>query len=63
MSESSRQERPTMADKGTEWSSRAGFILCNDLEVAAGIIAREPVPVGGIAAKEKAPKEGKPAKK
>lgn len=34
-------------------ANHTGFILCNDLEVASAVIAREPVPVGGIAAKEK----------
>jgi tetratricopeptide (TPR) repeat protein len=34
-------------------ANHAGFILSNDLEVAAAVIAREPVPVGGIPAKEK----------
>jgi len=34
-------------------ANHAGFLLCNDLEVAAAVIGREPVPVGGLPAKEK----------
>jgi tetratricopeptide (TPR) repeat protein len=32
---------------------RAGFILCNDLETAAKMVSTEPVPVGGMSAKDK----------
>ncbi|MFH2005512.1 MAG: hypothetical protein ABI333_02885 [bacterium] len=34
-------------------ANHAGYLLCNDLEVAAALIAREPVPVGGVSAKQK----------
>jgi hypothetical protein len=38
----------------TDYSANhAGFILANDAEAAAAVIARDPVPVGGIPAKEK----------
>lgn len=38
----------------TDYSANhAGFILANDAEAAASVIARDPVPVGGIPAKEK----------
>jgi golgin subfamily B member 1 len=32
---------------------RAGFVLCNDLETAAKMVSTEPVPVGGMSAKDK----------
>jgi hypothetical protein len=34
-------------------SHRVGFLLCNDIEVAARMISTEPTPVGGMAAKDK----------
>jgi len=34
-------------------ANHTGFILCNDLEVSSAVLARDPVPVGGIPAKEK----------
>jgi len=34
-------------------AARAGFILCNDLEVAAKMVSQEPVPVGGMQPKDK----------
>jgi len=34
-------------------ASRAGFILCNDLEVAAKMVSQEPVAVGGMQPKDK----------
>ena len=34
-------------------SNRVGFIICNDLEVAAKMVSTEPVVVGGLQAKDK----------
>jgi tetratricopeptide (TPR) repeat protein len=34
-------------------AARAGFILCNDLDVAAKMVSQEPVAVGGMQAKDK----------
>ena len=33
--------------------ARAGFILCNDLDVAAKMVSQEAVSVGGVAPKDK----------
>ncbi|MCK5797735.1 MAG: tetratricopeptide repeat protein [Deltaproteobacteria bacterium] len=39
---------------GVEWTAnRVGFVLCNDLEVAAKMVSTEPASVGGLPPKEK----------